>query len=261
MSRPKLLLIIWFISDLILFQVAFAFAYFLRVGFILSSDFPFNKFILITSAIAPLWLLVLSTTRTFSFTRSQQTIRNTAYIGYSVLVGVALFSLGYYFTYEAFFSRLLLVYAFAITAIGVLVWHILYSKIIRSALRSNPPSFPTLIIGLTRESKKLIETLNAKKNPLVPVAILDGRGTKEKEVDGVPVLGKLNKLEDVLEEKKITHLIQCSDLEQSINLLSACRSKSITYMLLPSVLGIVERDEKIDSLEGLPVTTVKPNKK
>ena len=38
-----------------------------------------------------------------------------------------------------------------------------------------------------------------------------------------------------------SNLIQCSDLEQSINLLSACRNKSITYLLLPSVVGIVER--------------------
>jgi hypothetical protein len=29
-------------------------------------------------------------------------------------------------------------------------------------------------------------------------------------------------------------------------------------MLLPSVLGIVERDEKVESLEGQPVTMVGP---
>ncbi len=61
-----------------------------------------------------------------------------------------------------------------------------------------------------------------------------------------------------MKEFKITHVIQCSDLEQSINLLSACRARGLTYMLLPSVLGIVERDERVESLEGKAVTVVGP---
>jgi hypothetical protein len=50
-------------------------------------------------------------------------------------------------------------------------------------------------------------------------------------------------------------------LEQSLNLLSACRRRGITYILLPSVLGIVERDERIESLEGYAVTMVQPGKR
>jgi FlaA1/EpsC-like NDP-sugar epimerase len=258
LSRYRILLLIWLLSDLILFVKAYAFAYFLRVGFVLSTDFPFQKFLYIVILVAPIWLLVLATTRTFALTRSQQTLRNGAYILYSALVGVALFSLAYYFTYEIFFSRLLLIYAFLMTAMGTWIWHILYSMIMRHLLRRNPPTFPTLILGVTRESTKLIEILNSQKNPLKPVAILDGKGSKEVEIDGVPVLGKLNKLEETLEKYKITHLIQCSDLEQTLNLLGACRKRSITYMLLPSVLGIVGRDERIETLEGQPVTMVEP---
>jgi hypothetical protein len=88
---------------------------------------------------------------------------------------------------------------------------------------------------------------------------LDGRGTKETEVDGVPVLGRLNLLEETITQLKITHLIQCSDLEQSINLLSACRSRGLTYLMLPSVLGIIGDSERVEMLEGLPVTIVEPS--
>jgi cobyrinic acid a,c-diamide synthase len=100
--------------------------------------------------------------------------------------------------------------------------------------------------------------LNTSHNPLKPVAILDGRGVSDKNIAGVPVLGKLNKLEEILVQKRISHLIQCSDMEQSLNLLSACRNHSITYIVLPSVFGIVERDETVESLEGIPVTVVRP---
>lgn len=254
--RHRFLIVIWLLTDLLVFVGSYAIAYFARVGFILSSDFPFDLFIKSAALTAPLWLVVLMTTRTFALTRRQRTIRNIAYISYCALVGVALFTLLYYFQYNAFFSRLLLVTAFVLSTVCTWVWHIIFEYILRHNLHS-ATEFPTLIVGVTRESRELIAKLNREKNPIKPVAILDGRGCKDTEIDGVPVRGKLNKLEEVLSEG-VTHLIQCNDLEQSLNLLSACRQKKMTYMVLPSVFGIVERDEKIETLEGQPVTMVSP---
>lgn len=255
--RYYVLLTLWLLTDLCVFIATYALAYFLRVGFIFSTDFPFEPYLQVAALVAPLWLIVLVTTRTFSLTRSQSTIRNIAYIAYSCIVGAALFALSYYFLFGLFFSRMLIVYALVLSTGTVWIWHILYNAFLRLMLRRDPPVFPTLIVGVTRESKELIAKLNSSNSPLTPVAVLDGRGCKESEIDGVPVRGKLNKLEEVL-HGGITHLIQCSDLEQSLNLLSACRQKKITYMLLPSVLGIVEKDEKIETLEGQPVTMVGP---
>src|SRR3989344_1144389 len=141
--RYRILLLLWLVTDLLLFVGAYAAAYFLRVGLLFSSNFPFDQHMTAAAIAAPLWLLVLATTRTFHLTRNQKTLRNGAYIGYAALVGVAF--------------------------------------------------FPTLIVGVTRESKQLIQALNRSRNPLRPVAILDGSGVKEKEIAGVPVLGKLNK--------------------------------------------------------------------
>jgi FlaA1/EpsC-like NDP-sugar epimerase len=258
MYRYRSLLALWLLGDLIIFLAGYALAYFMRVGFIFSTDFPFDRYMHIAIGIAPIWLLILVTTRTFSLTRNQATLRNAAYILYACITGVALFALGYYFTYGLFFSRLLLLYALALNTVIAIAWHIGYGQFLRRAVRWNPPVFRALIVGVTRESCELIRKLHAKHSPITPVAILDGKGVKEQEIDGVPVRGKLNKLEVVLEEDAITHLVQCADLEQSVNLLSACRKKGITYMLLPSVLGIVEGDERIESLEGHPVTIVAP---
>ncbi len=254
--RYRFLLILWLLTDLCVFIGSYALAYFMRVGFIFSSDFPFDLFMNAVLLTAPLWLIVLMTTRTFALTRKQLTIRNAAYMSYCALVGVALFTLVYYFSYNAFFSRLLLVSAFIYSTGFVWIWHVLFEIILRNQLHK-AVQFPTVIVGVTRESRELIKKLNKEKSPLKPVAVLDGKGCKDSDIDGVPVRGKLNKLEEVLEEG-MTHLIQCNDLEQSLNLLSACRQKKMTYMVLPSVFGIVERDEKIETLEGQPVTMVSP---
>lgn len=257
MRRP-LLLLLWLLTDLALFLGAYALAYFLRVGWIFSTDFPFQTFFTVALLVAPLWLLTLLVTRTFALLRNQKSLRTGMYILYAGVISTALFGLTYYFLFGLFFSRLLLIYALVLSTLPVWGWHVLYEQWTRRLLRRNPPVYPTLIIGATREAKELIAVLRKRRSPLSPVAILDGRGTSETIIDDIPVAGKLNKLEEILINKKITHLIQCSDLEQSLNLLSACRNHAVTYMLLPSVLGIVERDERIETLEGRPLTVVRP---
>lgn len=261
--RHRLLLILWIVSDLAFFVELYALAYFIRVGFVFSNAFPFAPFIRVAAIVSPIWLLVLITTRTFTLTRNQWTLRNGAYIAYAALVGVSLFSLAFYFLYKDTYqglSRLLLLEAFVLTSVLVWGWHILFDLLKRILLRRDPPSFPTLIVGATREARLLLERMEESRNPLKPVAILDARGVKETSIAGVPVRGKLDKLEDILASEGITHLIQTSDLEQTINLLSACRKRGITYMLLPSVLGIVEKDGRVDMLEDLPVTVVTPKR-
>ena len=256
--RRRLLLILWLLSDYVLFLTSYAAAYFVRVGWIFSSDLPFQNFMITVALSGAPWLIVLGTTRTFGLTRNQRTVRNGAHILYASLVGVALVSLAYFFLFQNIFSRQLLLSAFVISAAATWAWHVVVEHIMRRALTRVPVTFPTLIIGITRESRHLLALMRKRNSVLVPVGILDAMGTSEKEIEGVPVLGRLNRLEDIFRDRRITHLIQASELEQSLNLLGACRSRGITYMLLPSVLGIVERDERIESLEGKAVTVVSP---
>ncbi len=257
MRRP-FLLILWLLTDYFLFLGVYAFAYFQRVGWIFSSDLPFKPFMTAVAFSGIPWLAGLVTTRTFSLTRRQRTPRNAVYIGWAAVMGAALVTTSYFFLYQQIFSRELLLTAFFLSAVATWGWHMVFGLVMRIALRTGSPCFPTLIVGVTRESRHLISLLQKRRSVFAPVAILDAAGAKDNAIEGVPVVGKLNKLEDVLQSHQITHVIQCSDLEQSINLLSACRARGITYMLLPSVLGIVEKDERTESLEGKAVTVVSP---
>lgn len=256
--RRRILLFVWLLSDMLLFVGSYALAYFMRVGWILSSDFPFDRFFAVTALVTPVWLGILIGTRTFALMRKQLSIRTAAYIVFAGIIGASLFSLSYYFLFGEFFSRLLLLQALVLSIVMIWMWHLFFGLASRVIMRKGTPEYPTLVVGATREAAALIKSMTKHKSPLTPVAILDGHGTKEKEIEGVPVVGKLNKLEEVLTVKKITHLIQCSDLEQSINLLSACKNHNVAYILLPSVLGMVEGEERMESLEGRQVTVVRP---
>ncbi len=257
MRRP-LLLALWLLADYLLFVASYVLAYFARVGWIFSSDVPFDRYVLVVALSGVPWLVMLVTTRTFGLTRNQRTMRNVAFILYATVMGVALVTSGYFFLFQRIFSRMLILEAALFSAAATFLCHAMMGYLMRVVLRGGTPAFPTLVIGVTRETRRLLALMRERKSPLQPIGILDATGTSEKEIEGVPVLGKLNKLEDVLRGRGVTHLIQCSDLEQSINLLGACRAHGITYMLLPSVLGIIERDERVESLEGKAVTVVSP---
>lgn len=256
--RRKILLFAWLLTDIVLFIGSYILAYFLRVGFILSTDFPLEKYATIVVVIAPVWLLILSYLGVFRLTRVQAGKRNLSYILFACLMALSLFTLTYYFVYGQFFSRLLLIYAGVFSFILTEIWHAAFDQWQRHMLRKDPPSYPLLVIGANREAERMIRLLEEKQCPLKPVAVLDGRGTSLKEIAGVPVMGRLNKLEEVIKEKKINYLLQCADLEHTLNLLSLCRQHRITYLLLPSVLGIVGGAEKIEWIEDQPVTMVNP---
>jgi FlaA1/EpsC-like NDP-sugar epimerase len=194
--------------------------------------------------------------RNLGLTRKQNDIRNFLYIAYACIIGMAGFTLAFYFLKQTLFSRMLLLICGGISSILVFIWHVAFDKIQRSILRSGSPTYPTLIIGSNREAKNLIEKMQQAKSPFMPVAVLDGKGGGESEISGVPNLGKLNKLEEVIKQKQITHLVQCDQLEHSINFVSLCRKNNINYMLLPFVLGVIEDSVPTESLEGKQVVSI-----
>lgn len=251
-----ILTITWLLTDSLVFAGAYSLAYFFKVGFIFSSDLPFETFLTATAMTIPGWLIVMITMRNYGLSRMQKSPRNFLYIAYACVIGMAGFALAFYFLKQILFSRLLLLMCGVLSSVAIYIWHILFDRIQRTILRKNPPVYSCLIIGTNREAVKLIEKMQKNKSPITPVAILDGRGASVNEIAGVPVLGKLNKLEEVLKEKNITHVVQCDQIEHSINLLSVCRQHNITYMLLPFVLGVIEDNIPTEALEGKQLVTV-----
>jgi len=254
--RRSFLTLTWLLSDALIFAGAYSLAYFIKVGWIFSSDLPYQTYIAAVGITIPGWLFVMLTMRNFALSREQRSIRNFMYIAYASAIGMAGFTLAFYFIKAAVFSRLLLLIAGVFSTILIFVWHIVFDRIQRIALRTGKPTYPMLIIGTNRETERLIEKLQRGHSPFTPVAILSVKGGNSNEIAGVPVLGKLNKLEEVIKEKHITHLVQCDHLEHSINLLSVCREHKITYFLLPFVLGVIEDHVPTEALEGQQVVAV-----
>src|SRR3989344_4185379 len=167
--RRLILTLLWLTADAAIFVGAYSFAYFLKVGWIFSTDLRFSTFLSAVLLTVPGWMFVMITMRNFGLTRRQKSLRNFFYIAYACMIGMAGFTLAFYFLKATLFSRLLLLMAGVLSALGVFLWHLLFDKFQRIALRAGTPTYPTLIIGTNREAQRLVTKLQTAKSPFTPV--------------------------------------------------------------------------------------------
>jgi len=243
--------IIHIILDFLLIYGAFLLAYFFRVGFIFSSDFDFFAFAKFSFVASFLWSGFLILTQYYKIPPKSglKFIFDLFLIFLGGSVSIA-FLLVLFFFEETFFSRLLNFYAFFLAYIFLLSSQFIFKKIIAIRKKRGKEIYKTLVIGANRASEKLIELI--EKNPYAPykiIGIIDPYGLPN-NIKITKVLGKLNKLEQICEEKKITSIIQCDAFEHTINLISFCEEKDIKFQFLPSLRGVFEDNLRIREIAG-----------
>lgn len=246
------------LTDYVFLVAAFVLAYFARVGFIFSTDFPFKPYFVASLITAAFWLVSLLVFRGYNpnvrFTRWIHLLK----VLIAGVTGTALFGLIYYFGQKALFSRLLLAYIFLFGTSAMILIHLSFQWMERWFIGKGYGNIRVLLIGSNRGAKRFLRSLQERRSIYVPVAILDGYGTSEKEIYGVPVLGKLNILEEVVEEQNIEAIVQGDNIEQVINIHSFCQKNNIAYYLLPYLFGAYQGELQISWLEQPVISPESP---
>ncbi len=246
------------ILDYLLLQGMFALAYLLRVGFVWSSDFPFEPYFWTSLVAGLVWIASLLIFRGYN-----PSIRFTRWIHIMKLIvagltGTALFGLIFYFGQQSLFSRLLLGYIFGLGTTAMLLFHLFMQWIEIHMIRKGYGNIRTLIIGSNRGVKAFVSELQKNHSPYVPVAILDGHGTKQKEIYGVPILGKLNILEETVDEYLIDAIVQGDNVEQVVNIVHFCDQNTLEYFLLPYLLGMYQDNLRVQMIEKPVIAPARP---
>jgi len=156
----------------------------------------------------------------------------------------------YFFPQEVLFSRLITVYAFVFGSVALILSQWLFKGFMARLKRKNKQVYRLLIIGANRVSENFIEQV--QKNPYAlyqVVGVIDPYGL-EKNIKGSTVLGKLDKLESICQQKKVTAILQCDAFEQTINLISFCEEHDIKFQFDPALRGIFEKNLRIREVAG-----------
>ncbi len=250
--------ILQIVVDGILILGAFALAYFLRIGFIFSTDFPFDQYMIIALITMPITLIFMFFARTYKLTQQIKSVRHMQRIAFVAIENVAVFMVLYYFAYHNFFSRLILVNIFLLTFLFVYFWHRIFRWIMQKSAEKEIGVYRTLIIGANRPAEEIIKHLLKHKSHIKPVAIIDAFGSGKSVIAGIPVVGKMNMFEKAIAQHGIDHILQVDHLEQTLNIINYALQNNIKYTMPPELLGIFQGHQSIEEIEGLPFLIVKP---
>ncbi|MBU0577391.1 hypothetical protein KJ742_04650 [Patescibacteria group bacterium] len=238
--------------DAILVLGAFALAYFLRIGFYFSSDFPFNQYFLIAAITTPITLLFMFFIRAYKLNQQIISWRHIQRLTFVAIENVFVFMILYYFTFREFFSRLILIYAFLITILFTYGWHVLFRWILQKSSEREIGVYRTLIIGTNRPAQEIVRTLITSKSHIKPVAAIDPHGSKKSVIHGIPVVGKMNVFEKTIADHDIDIILHVDNLEQSLNIINYALQNNIKYYMPPELLGIFQGHQRIEEVEGMP---------
>ncbi|PIZ71452.1 hypothetical protein COY07_04935 [Candidatus Peregrinibacteria bacterium CG_4_10_14_0_2_um_filter_43_11] len=253
--------IIQAIVDVILILAAFALAYFLRIGFFFSTDFPFEQYFKIALATTPVTILALFFIRAYKMSQQIISWRHMQRIAFVAIQNVAVFMVLYYFTYRDFFSRLILIYIGALTFVLIYGWHIIFRWILQKHSEREVGVMRTLIIGSNRGAERIIHVLMTKKSHIKPIAIIDAHGSSKSMIHGIPVVGKMNRFEKTIADHNIDLILQTDNLEQTLNIINYAMANNIKYLMPPELLGIFQGHHTLEEVEGMPFMKVYPKKK
>ena len=245
--------IIHILLDILGIYAAFLLAYFVRVGWIFSTDFTFTTFSLLSLLAALAWSGFLLLAKYYRIPpRSESRVWfdvMLALLGGAMAAGLLIVL--YFFPKEVLFSRLITVYGFLFGSAWLLVTQWLFRLFLQRAKKKQKENYRTLIIGANKIAEKLIHAIETNKYaPYSIVGVIDPYGL-HKKIKGSQILGKLNKLEDVCEQEKITAIIQCDAFEHTVNLISLCDEKNIKFQFDPALRGIFEENLRIREVAGI----------
>lgn len=238
--------------DLVLVYSTFLLAYFVRVGWIFSSDFSFPLFAVMAALGSVVWIGFLAFARYYRVPP-----RSGGKEWYDLIllllggvVANGFLIVTYFFPQEILFSRLVSVYAFFFGSLSLLITQFLFRLLVRHIKAQKRASYRLLIVGANRIAENFIEQIQQNPYALYQVVgVIDPYGL-QKNIKGAAVLGKLDKLEAVCENYGVTAILQCDAFEHTLNLISFCEEKQIKFQFDPALRGIFEKNLRIREVAG-----------
>lgn len=165
-------------------------------------------------------------------------------------MAVGFLIVSYFFPREILFSRLIGVYIFVFANLWLWFSRIIFREILSRQKKRSKNVYKTLIIGANRVAEKLVSKIqNDRFAPYKIVGVIDPYGLA-KNFSGTQILGKLDKLEKVCADEKISAIVQCDAFEHTLNLISFCDEKKIKFQFDPALRGIFEENLRIREVAG-----------
>ncbi len=250
-------------GDAAAIAVAFTLAYYLRFYWevVPAADSPPAEpyFAVIPPTIA-LWLALFAAYGLYR-ERRESFLDEALRAGSAVSVGMMILLAGSFFYRPFSFSRLWILFAWAGSAVLVLLWRGALRGIYGALRAQGIDVRRVLIVGAGPEGRMLAETLRAHPDlGLRPVAFLDGSATET--VGGLPVAGTPEQVLPVVRRLGIHRVVvaQPSTLrDSSLQVAALCEEAGVPFAIVPDLYTLLATGADVEVVGRLPMLTLRAN--
>ena len=193
-------------------------------------------------------MYALKTTSKFS-----KEIKETIYL---CIIWAAII-ISYFFFIRTFpFSRLAIIYSWALTIIFTILGRAIIRIIQRGFLHMGIGQRRLLFIGNNNITKEISKNLS--RNPSYKIIGLIGNSTPG---TNIKILGGISQLQYIINHQKIDEIIQTkSDFTetQDEDILEFCELNQIDYKFIPDLLDVRRTNVTIETIGDIPIISLKP---
>lgn len=174
------------------------------------------------------------------------------------IVAIALISFVYKNALD--YPRLMMVYAWLLTIIFVTVGRVLYGRVQWTLQSRGIGQTRLLIVGTGDVARMILQKI--RQSPGIGYEVI-GFVSDEKSIDsilGLPVLGQIDDLEDIIDRHQIGEVIigmPEAPHQRILYIIANCERGHVAIKVFPDVFQIMATEISIDDLNGLPLLAVR----
>ena len=257
------------LSDAEMIALAFYLAYWLRRSVAVPPPVniaPFRDYLAMMGLQVATMLVVCFFSRLYDFKRSMSRLdefyRLFAAISIGMIATIAFTTLLFKnSTLELDFPRVMVVYAWLLTVVLVTTSRSLLA-FVRNALRKRGLwAVRLLIVGTDDVGRMILQKIRQMPRlGYVVVGFVDGDAEPNQEIMGVPVLGGVDNLPELIRDHEVEEVIigrpELSH-QELLTIISRCERGQVGIKIFPDLFQIIATELSIGDLGGLPLLTVR----
>jgi exopolysaccharide biosynthesis polyprenyl glycosylphosphotransferase len=255
------------ITDVVLINLAFAFAYVVRYDYqwLFSTTFraPYSSYLGQQLLLTFLLIIIFAQNKVWIRRRGEALLDEIFRVSYATATGIALMMAFTFFYRPLSFSRLLLVWALLFIVLFITASRILRRLILRMRYRRDQGVDRALIVGSGEAGRSVMRTLLARPDLGYRVIgyLDDGNSENHIGVGRIPHLGAIHELDRILCENPDLHTVfvalpaeQHAEMSRIVQL---CQTHEIHSQVVPDLFQMSLHRVEFSNMAGLPVFSVR----
>lgn len=255
------------LSDLLLINLAFVFAYVVRYRFewLLETTFidPYTSYLGQQVLLNFLLLATFSQNKVWTRRRGEFWIDEIARVSYATVVGIGLMMVFTFLVRPFAFSRLLLVWAILFIILFIAVARLVRRAILTYLYRQGTGTDLAIVVGSGEVGRGVIRTLLARPDlGFQTIGYLDdASGENNIGLERIPHLGAWTCLDDLLRQQPQLHTVFIAlpgDLHRQItDLVRLCQLYGVQARVVPDLLQLSLNRVEFNNMAGIPMLSVR----